>query len=68
MAIFVLLGRDANKAGLPFETLVDAAEVSPNVTRRWLLVLIERGFVEELPGNRFKLSADGRARLKSVYS
>lgn len=68
MSIILLLGRDANKAGLPFEFLAGAAGVSPDATRRWLMILVDRGIVEALPGDRFKLSDDGRARLQSIYS
>lgn len=68
MSIFVALGRDAHMGGLPLEALVRATGVSQDVTRRWLLILIDRGFVAELAGKRFKLSTDGRARLQQVYS
>lgn len=68
MSIFVALGRDAHIGGLPLEALVRATGVSQDVTRRWILILMDRGFVEELPGKRFKLSTDGRARLQQVYS
>ncbi len=68
MSIFVALGRVANMGGLPLETLVRATGVSQDVTHRWLLILLDRGFVDELPGKRFKLSTDGRARLQQIYS
>lgn len=68
MAIFAALGRDANRAGLPLDVLSDAAGVSPSLTRRWLMILIERRYVEELEGMRFKLTADARARLQEIYS
>lgn len=68
MSIFVALGRDANLGGMPLEALVRATGVSQDVTRRWLLILMDRGFVEEFPGRRFRLSNDGRARLQQIYS
>lgn len=68
MSILVTLGRDANLGGLPLEALVRASGVSQDVTHRWLLILMDRGFVEESPGKRFKLSTDGKARLQQIYS
>ncbi|GAA4764454.1 hypothetical protein [Novosphingobium ginsenosidimutans] len=68
MSILVLLGREASKGGLPFEIIAGAARLSSEAARRWLLILVDRGFIEAMHADRFKLSADGRARLESVYS
>jgi hypothetical protein len=67
-AIFVTLGRSAHAGGLPIKSIVDATGASEALTSRWLSILAGRNLVDELPGNWFKLSDDGRARLQQIYS
>lgn len=67
-AILVALGLEANREGLALKDLIVAAGMSGETTSRWLQILIGRGFVMSMPGNRFVLTDQGRAGLQQVFS
>lgn len=67
-AIVLVLGRDVHADGVALDQIARDSGSSPQITARWLDIMIARGLVEELPEKRFIISTGGREKLRQVYS
>jgi hypothetical protein len=67
-AILLMLGKTCNYPGAKLQSLNAATGFPIESLRRWIAVLVDRGFVEMTGEDLFALSEDGRDRLGQVYS
>lgn len=64
--ILLRLASDANTEGVTGDGLALDIKLSPNVTCRWLRILVDRGHVERTEDGLYRLSSSGRTNLSAI--
>lgn len=64
--IILLLGREANAPGLSLQAISTQIGRSEESVRRWLAILIERGHVEGLEQQAYRLASHARKGLSEI--